>query len=1035
MGIELWVLFLAALCYLGALFFIAWAADREILPKSLVEHPAIYALSLGVYATSWTFYGSVGLAESSGLVFLTIYLGVTAAFLLGPYLLRPLLRLCRDYQLTSVADLLAFRYGGRLTGLAVTIFLLLGILPYISLQIHAVTRSMQVLAREATPNLLALAFCAVITVFAVLFGARHLTPREKHSGLVVAIAFESAVKLVALLVAGLFAVMQVFGGFDALQGWLEANPQQLQAMYEPVSTAQWSTLLLLAFGAAFLLPRQYHMTFVENHDPRSLKTAYWLFPLYLLLLNLPIFPILWAGKHLGLSTSADFYVLGMSMALNNNWLALLVYLGGLSAASAMMIVTTLALSYMCLNQILLPLSITANNPSTNLYQRLLWSKRIIIAAIIVAGYFFYRVIELNEGLASLGLISFVAAVQLLPGVIGLLFWTRATQTGFIAGMFGGATVWFVLLVMPLLTDTASISSVQRLIENIGFGGVDVWSIATFCSLTVNVFLYVIGSVITQPTEEEQEAALACVSDTMRPLSGLVTAVSAADYTVQLEHLLGREAAEQEVARALTETGLGSEHCTAAELRLLHERLERNLSGLLGPTVARLTLRGNLTLSKPADVALTESLRAMETRLEASRVQMRGVTRELDDLRLYLRQVLQDLPLGVCSVGPGGEILIWNQAMTQISGIDESVARHATLQQLQPPWNDLLQSFSASNDRHLFRQHASLGSSSKSFNFHKSTINPPAGSANQSTGQVILVEDRTNIDLLESELAHTERLASIGRLAAGVAHEIGNPLTGIASIAQNMTYHEDADSIRDNSEDVLAQVDRINGIVNSLLTFARNESTVTESKGEIDLTDSIEQAIKLVSFSELARSINFNINITQPLMVRANPGQMVQVFVNLFNNACDVSDSGGSIDISGNIDGDTVVVKVRDFGPGISSSEQSRVFEPFYTTKAVGQGTGLGLSLVYSLVNGNDGKISIDNSITNGTCFELLMPSAEQSVSPALVSPAVITPPAASGAPTHDSIDKTRDQGSGAHHTALRQAGPRLDPRRDPRREL
>ena len=982
MGIELWILFLAALCYLGTLFFIAYAADKQILPKKLVEHPAIYALSLGVYATSWTFYGSVGLADSSGLVFLTIYLGVTAAFLLGPHLLKPLLRLCRDYQLSSVADLLAFRYGGRLTGLAVTIFMLVGILPYISLQIHAVTRSMQVLAREAAPDLLALAFCLVIIVFAVLFGARHLTPREKHSGLVVAIAFESAVKLVALLVAGIIAVVQVFGGFDALQFWLDSNPEQLQAMYEPVSTSQWSTLLLLAFGAAFLLPRQYHMTFVENHNPDSLKTAYWLFPLYLLLLNLPIFPILWAGKYLSLSTNADFYVLGMSMALNNQWLALLVYLGGLSAASAMMIVTTLALSYMCLNQLLLPLSITTNNPDTNLYRRLLWSKRIIIAAIIVAGYFFYRVIELNEGLASLGLISFVAAVQLLPGVLGLLFWTRATQTGFLMGLVGGASVWFIMLVMPLLTDTASISSVQKLTESMGFGGVDVWSIATFGSLTVNVFFYVIGSVLTLPTEEEQEAALACVSDTLRPLSGLVNAGSAADYTAQLEQLLGREAAEQEVNRALAEIGLGTHYGTPAQLRLLHERLERNLSGLLGPTVARLTLRGNLKLAKPADLALTESLRAMETRLEASRVQMRGVTRELDDLRLYLRQVLQDLPLGVCSVGPAGEILIWNQAMEQISDINESVARDSRLNDLQAPWNELLQGFSASNDRHLFRQHANLGSGSKSFNFHKSRINALAGSAGQSTGQVILVEDRTNIDLLESELAHSERLASIGRLAAGVAHEIGNPLTGVASIAQNITYQTDAEAVGNDAEDILAQVDRINGIVNSLLTFARNEKTVSESKEQIDLVDCIDQAIKLVSYSEVARSIDFNVSIKTPLLVMANSRQMVQVFVNLFNNACDASVSGDRIDVEGSIRGDMVVVTVRDFGPGISTIEQSRVFEPFYTTKAVGQGTGLGLSLVYSLVNGNDGKISIDNSVTKGTRFELLMPQFDSSATDA-----------------------------------------------------
>lgn len=981
LGIEPWLLIVVALAYLGLLFLIAYAADNGYIPAKLVEHPAVYSLSLGVYATSWTFYGSVGLANSSGLAFLTIYLGVTAAFLLGPFILRPILRLCRDYQLSSVADLLAFRYGGRATGFAVTLFMLFGILPYISLQIHAVTRSIQVLAREAAPNLVAFSFCLIIVVFAVLFGARHLTPREKHSGLVVAIAFESAVKLLALLIAGLFAVTGVFGGFDEMQQWLNNNPAELEAMYEPVSTSLWSTLLLLAFGAAFLLPRQYHMTFVENQKPGALNTAFWLFPLYLLLLNLPIFPILWAGKHLQLSTSADFYVLGVAMTLDKGWLALLIYVGGLSAASAMMIVTTLSLSYMCLNQLLLPLSISTNNPDTNLYRRLLWSKRIIIAAIISAGYGFYIVIELHEGLASLGLISFVAAIQLLPGVAGLLFWTRATQTGFLLGLMGGAAVWFVLLVWPLLTDAASISSVQKLTGSLGFADVDVWSISTFCSLTVNCFLYVIGSMVTRPSTEEQEAAQACVSDALRPLSGLVNARSVADYTTQMEQLLGREAAEQEVQRALVELNMTEDtQVYSAELRLLHERLERNLSGLLGPTVARLTLRGNLALNQPVDLALTESLRAMETRLETSRLQMRGMTKELDDLRLYLRGVLHEIPLGVCSIGPQGEILIWNQAMQTISGVGDRFARQSKLQDLPDPWNEMLAEFSESSERHLFKLHTEVAGIDKTFNFHKSHVSTPSGRTEQTTGQVILVEDRTNIDLLETELAHSERLASIGRLAAGVAHEIGNPLTGIASIAQNLEFHSEKISASENSADILAQVDRINAIVKSLLTFARNEPTGHDDREQVDLASSISQAIQLVRLAEQAKNLQFDVETNGSLYVHANARQMVQVFVNLLSNACDVSNPGDRIIISGDVTGDRVVVTIRDFGPGIPIEDQNRVFEPFYTTKAVGQGTGLGLSLVYSMINEHAGKIIIINNVTSGSCFEISLPSPESTSS-------------------------------------------------------
>jgi len=988
MGIELWLLFLAALVYLGVLFLIAYAGENGYFPKRLIEHPAVYALSLGVYATSWTFYGSVGLADSSGLAFLTIYLGVTAAFALGPYLLAPVLRLCRDYQLSSIADLLAFRYGGRATGLCVTVFMLMGILPYISLQITAVTRSIQVLAREAAPNLLALAFCVVIIIFSVAFGARHLTSREKHSGLVLAIAFESAVKLVALLVAGLFAVYGVFGSVDSMHQWLADNPQELRAMYEPVNSSLWSTLLLLAFGAAFLLPRQYHMTFVENLKPNSLKTAYWMFPLYLLLLNLPIFPILWAGKQLALTNPPDFYVLGMAMSLENSWLSLLVYIGGLSAASAMMIVTTLSLSYMCLNHLLLPVSIAANNPDTNLYQRLVWSKRIIIASIIAAGYGFYLVIELHEGLASLGLISFVAAIQLLPGVIGLLFWTRATQTGFLAGLFGGALVWFFILILPLLTDSATIGSMERLTSSLGFSGVDVWSISTFCSLTVNCLLYIVGSLLTRVSTEESEAAQACVSDAARPLSGLVIARSTSDYIDQLEQLLGREASEQEVRRAVNELGFDESRMRTVDLRLLHERLERNLSGLLGPTVARLTLRGHLELNQPAHLALTESLRAMEMRLETSSEQMRGMTKELDNLRRYLRNVLHELPLGVCSFGPDGGILIWNQAMEDISGIDDKVARQSKLFELPVPWSKLLFEFAESDDDHIFKHLIELDSGNKSFNFHKAMVTAQTGSTGPAAGQVILVEDRTNLDLLESELAHSERLASIGRLAAGVAHEIGNPLTGIASIAQNQSAYPVARpgagsavlaaSPQESAEDILTQVKRIDEIVKSLLAFARNEPLGLEERERIEISDCVHQAIQLVRLSESAKFVEFNTDFEDLQWVSGSERQMVQIFVNLLNNACDVSEPNGVVDIKGFSSEGVHVITVRDYGVGIKPEDQSRIFEPFYTTKSVGRGTGLGLSLVYSLVNEHGGKISIDPSKNKGACFEIRLPASPAS---------------------------------------------------------
>ena len=308
MSFEIWQLFVISLLYLGLLFLIATAAEKKWLPSSLVNHPMVYVLSLGVYATSWSFYGSVGLAEREGYTFLAVYLGATIAFLASPILLRPILRLIKEYQLSSLADLLAFRYNSRIAGILVTLFMLTGALPYMALQIQAVTDSLLILSGDTQSEFISLGFCLMISLFAILFGARHITPREKHDGLVVAIAFESLVKLVALLALGLYAVFGIFNGFSGFSSWLENNTEATEALMGPIHDGPWAMMLLLSFSAAFLLPRQLHMIFVENNESSHLSYASWGFPLFLLLLNISIPPILWAGQSLDLSYGPDLFV-------------------------------------------------------------------------------------------------------------------------------------------------------------------------------------------------------------------------------------------------------------------------------------------------------------------------------------------------------------------------------------------------------------------------------------------------------------------------------------------------------------------------------------------------------------------------------------------------------------------------------------------------------------------------------------------------------------------------------------------------------
>ncbi|MEM7377134.1 MAG: ATP-binding protein, partial [Pseudomonadota bacterium] len=893
------------------------------------------------------------------------------AFAATPFLLQPILRLVREYQLSSLADLLAFRFRGRVTGALVTGLMLIGLIPYLSLQVRAITQSTKLLVADTESDLMAIAFCATLVVFTVLFGARHLTPRERHAGLVAAIAFESAVKLIALLSVGAFAWFGVFGG-GQLGDWLAANPEALAALYEPVAGSSWTSLMVLSFCAAFLLPRQFHMMFTENDNPRSLQIASFAFPLYLLLLNLPIIPILWAGQHLVPGAPADMYVLAITRHAQGDWLTVLAFVGGISAASAMIIVTTLALSAMCMTHWFLPAGLRRANLRLDLHRSILWGRRCLIALIMLLTYGFYRVIELNAGLAQMGLISFVAVAQFLPGVLALLFWSRATQEGFLLGLAGGAVVWFSTLILPLVTHIDLLDQ-PLLVQQLIGGGQTVWSDATFWSLTVNATLLVIGSLLTRPTLPEIEAAEICVSNMDRPLTGTVAALSPDQFERQLSNVMGRKAARREVETAMSELKLSAKTITPTQLRQLRERIERNLSGLLGPVLARLIVDDRLLLKQRTHEALSDSMRFMEGHLEQSRTQLRGAMRQLDDLRRYHRDVLRELPIGVCSLDGQGTIVIWNSAMKRITGIEAVLAEGRIPATLPAPWNTVLTGFVAGTDTQRSERLSGDADAHRSINLHKSSIETSMDAPQARNGLVILVEDRTAVETLEAELAHSERLASIGRFAAGVAHEIGNPLTGIDSIAQNLAYEDSRSAIEQASEDIVIQTRRIGAIVKSLLAFSRGDPLAPLDRQTFGLQGCIEEACALVALDERARTRQVKVNCPPGLELTGEPQKIMQVIVNLLSNACDASDPGDEIRIDVRQHGDTALISVEDHGCGIDPTHTKRLFEPFFTTKHANRGTGLGLPLVHAIVKEHGGKVSVQSTRGAGTTFRITLP--------------------------------------------------------------
>ncbi|MET0109612.1 MAG: ATP-binding protein [Candidatus Thiodiazotropha sp.] len=976
MSHDLWLLFGIGFLYLGLLFVIAHAGDSGRIPERLIRHPLTYVLSLGVYATTWTFYGSVGFAKTQGYLFLTIYLGVTLAFALTPILFQPLLRLTREYQLTSLADLFAFRYRSQLAGILVTLFMLVGTLPYIALQIRAVTDSLQMISHTVAPRILALIFCSTLVVFAILFGARHSTSREKHRGLVLAIAFESIVKLVALLVIGLVTLFGVFDGFSGLDKWLAAHPEMLDRLYQPVREGPWSTLLLLAFAAAFLLPRQFHMLFAENLEPKALKTATWGFPLFLLLINLPIPLILWGGEALGLTMPPDYFALGITLDQGPSWLPFLAFIGGISSASAMMIITTLALSSMTLNHILLPTNFP--DPQVNLYRWLLLGRRLLIALIIMAGYGFYVLLEKHQGLVQLGLISFVAVAQFLPGIIGLLYWRRATRLGFILGLLAGIGVWTGTLLIPLLESSGLVRTEFDIPALLATSGMDKWEFATFWTLTANTLLFILGSLLSKQSLGEREAAQACCSESLVPLGGMVNAVSTAQFTKQLSQMLGSEAAQREVEQALRDLSLPVNETRPAQLRRLRERIERNLSGLLGPQLAHMIINRRLQLDIHTQSALADSMRFIEDQLEHSRTRLRGLSADLDNLRRYHRQVLLDLPLGVCTIDRLRTVTIWNLAMEVMTGVPARDAIGVSIHRLPPPWGHLLTGFASASDEHIHHLEVTHQGKSRWFNLHKAAIPAPLPVDHPveeaRTSQVMLMEDLTDLETLEAELAHSERLASIGRLAAGVAHEIGNPVTGIASLAQNLRHEDDPELVRESIEEIINQTQRITTIVKTLMNFSRSGGI----GGDIcvfSIREVADEAMRLVKLTRHGRQIHCENRCPPDLTITADRQGISQILVNILTNACDASPPDSRVELSADEIDDLVRIQVQDQGEGIEEQDLGYIFEPFFTTKAPGDGTGLGLAIAYKIVSDHKGAISIDSEKDRGTRVIIDLPKA------------------------------------------------------------
>ncbi|SFB83212.1 Na+/proline symporter [Pseudoalteromonas denitrificans DSM 6059] len=1001
---------------MGLLFWLAnWGDKKTPLAKKISHHPFVYSLALGIYCTSWTYYGAVGTATNSGWNYLPILLGPALLFMFGHRFLYKLVLVSKKQNITTIADFISARYGKRqLTAILVTLIALLATIPYIALQLKALSSSFILLQGDTkiSGTLLALFGTLMMALFAIFFGTRKVDVTEYRSGLMLAIAFESLIKLLALIaVAGL-----------AVFVFLNYQPGMISVLTKQSAFSHWKTddflsfnfigQALMAAAAIICLPRQFHVTIVDNQDLKHLKTARWAFPLYLLLTAAVIIPIATAAFHpeIGAHFAADSFVLALPVTENNAILTTFVFIGGLSAGTAMIIVATLTLSTMISNDVVLPLLLKRKfkrNLITTSYKRqILLVRRITIAAVLALAYFYQQRLANNSALASMGLIAFSLVTQLLPAIVGGLYWRKGHAYGVYAGLIAGFIFWMLFLMFPLLQN-ASIDSniIQQTVITQG----------TFIALIANIACYIAFSLGAQEHLIDKIQATAFVNPreqlSIEKRQNKDVKATIYDLKVLLQTFLGIQRSKQLFNYYMMNSELADDNEFPNSEFI--DYCERSLAGVLGASSAQALISTVLTGKQ---MAFEEVVNFFDETTQALQFNQNLLFTALENLSHGISVVNKDLKLVAWNKGYM-EMFEYPEGFLEVGQPIEEVIRFNASKgecgpgELEIQINKRVQHLKNGTPHHFIRRR-------KNGQVFEMTGNPlPDGGFVTSYSDItshietqnlleeinISLENRIEARTQEISTINKELEAEIGRrkhteqaltqakheaenandsktkFLALASHDILQPLNAARLYLASIEDKDLSVNNQNSFEKLGHSLDSTVHLMSALLEIAKlDQGALTPQNRHFCINDILTPLSS--EYAILCKEKGLQLKVKKSnAIVQCDTTYLRRILQNLVSNAVKYTKHGkvliGCRHIKAtSIEHAYIKVEIWDTGPGISKYQQGKIFSDFYRIdNSDNNGIGLGLGVVKRMADLLSLTLEVKSILNKGSCFSIKVP--------------------------------------------------------------